>query len=239
MSPHFSRRVPQSRSCHGILLNSQQVWDRLWRLFPNWVPLPSGSSLPWQLNSLGHSGSVLMDRPRDTSWSEFTQPNHRNHGNHEKRKSRWTSSETSTHVFVDKWPLQFHELMYPHKNACKPMGNVPQPNFYHAPWHDCLVYEEKKTYTNGTKGEQTKSVSTCINSLGSLSQLKCSVLRPLVSRRRNFLENKESPNLSLKVRRSQWPWSKTGTCWKISWKLFKGRRLERVQVFGWSVTLFL
>ena len=78
------------------------------------------------------------------------------------------------------------------------MGNVSQSNFYHAALHDCFVYEEKKTYTNGTKGEQTKSVSTCINSLGSLSLLKCSVLRPLLSRRRKILENKESPNLSLK-----------------------------------------
>ena len=78
VSPYFSIRVPQSRSCQEILLNSLQVWDRLWRLFPKWVPWPSGSSLPWQLNSLGHPRSVIMDRPSDTSWSEFTQPNHRN-----------------------------------------------------------------------------------------------------------------------------------------------------------------
>ena len=61
-----------------------------------------------------------------------------------------------------------------------------------------IALSRKKTYTNGTKGEQTKSVSRCIISLGSLSQLNWSVLRPLLSRRRNFLENKESPNLSLK-----------------------------------------
>ena len=178
-----------------------------------------------------------MDRrPKDTSWSDFTQTNHRNH---EKRKSRWTSSDTSTHVFVDKWPLQFHELMYPHKNACKPMGNVPQTNFYHAPWHDCLVYEEKKTYTNGTKGEQTKSVSTCINSLGSLSLLKCSVLRPLLSRRRKILENKESPNLSLKSEEVSGLDRKQRRVGTETWKLFKGRRLDCVKVFWWSVSLFL